>query len=144
MLDFLWISRWTDASACRNLREKVFVQEQGFSLENEFDTQDLSALHLLVSIHGVPVGTARLFPDPFEQGAYRAGRICLRRESRGTGVGAAILEELCTKAKQLGGHAVLLGAQEYAKGFYEKSGFRVCGEIYFDEFCPHVPMRREI
>ena len=144
MPDFLWISCWNDAAACRNLREKVFVQEQGFSPENEFDTQDFSALHLLVSINGTAVGTARLFPDPSEKGAYRAGRICLRRESRGIGVGAAILEELCAKAKQLGGHAVLLGAQEYAKGFYEKAGFYACGEIYFDEFCPHVPMRREI
>ena len=72
------------------IRQKVFVEEQGF--ENEFDDIDQRSLHLVVYQDNEPIGCARMYPerenmtgvdiddgkivgDPFGDGAFaRAGR----------------------------------------------------------------------
>ncbi len=143
-MKFLWVTEQNGFEGCRFVRKKVFVEEQGFREDSEFDETDHTAMHLLVTDEEKPVAAARLFPKGNAAGVWQLGRICVLKEYRGTGLGAAVLSEAEQKAKTLGAVRVELGAQQRASGFYEKCGYQVCGEEYMDEFCPHVEMGKDL
>lgn len=132
----------TDYTPCIALRRAVFIGEQGISETEEMDDLDDSAIHLLATIDGKPVGTARLMIDG-EIG--KIGRICVLADQRGTGLGARIVQAAMdhlrtlpeiTKAK--------LGSQDHAIGFYEKLGFVGYGPFYDDAGIPHRDMIRDL
>ena len=60
------------------------------------------------------------------------GRLAVRKMYRGRGLGARLVEELNRKAVSLGASLSQLDAQKRACGFYEKQGYRVCGEEHMD------------
>ena len=105
MTEFLWYSGIPGRERCRFVRKKVFVEEQGFSEELEFDEIDVTAWHLSVVEHGVPVGAARLYG---QNAVYHAGRICILPEYRKCGLGGQILSALEKKAIELGGQLSLI------------------------------------
>lgn len=137
--NFEWIEGTKDFSPCLDLRMKVFVDEQKF--QNELDKIDPKAKHLLLKLQDEAVGTARVFT---ENENWVIGRICVNKNHRGDGIGSLILE-LCERQIALeGGITAVLHAQTGARGFYEKSGYSVCGEEYFEEYCKHIPMKKII
>lgn len=120
------------------LRRAIFIVEQGISEAEEWDDLDGSAQHLLATVGGIPAGTARLL---IEGDVGRIGRICVAKQQRGTGLGAALVTESITQLRaQTGVQAIRLGAQVYATGFYQKLGFSVCGPEYDDAGIPHHEM----
>ena len=64
-----------DFAACMAIRRQVFVQEQNVPEQQELDEHDATALHLLATLDGRPVGTARLLIDGTE-GRSAAWRSC--------------------------------------------------------------------
>lgn len=128
--------------ACRDLRRKVFIEEQGVSEAEEWDDLDGQAIHLLAWEDGEPVGTARIL----QSGSFgKIGRVCVTKEARGTGLGAKLIRAAMDVLRSRPGitHAKL-GAQVQAIGFYEKLGFTVKGEVYDDAGIPHQDMIREL
>jgi ElaA protein len=82
------IARTTDIATCRALRRTVFIEEQGVSEADEVDDRDGEAIHLLATVAGRPVGSARLL---IEGDTGKIGRVCVLAEARGTGLGAALM-----------------------------------------------------
>lgn len=122
------------------VRKAVFMDEQGY--KNEFDEIDGICDYVTVYCNGKPAGTGRTFPAE-ENGAFVFGRIAVLKEYRGLHLGAVILAELEKIAKEKGAKCAVLLAQQYAVGFYEKSGFSLCGdEIEYDEGQPHCRMKK--
>ena len=126
-----------DTSEAFAIRHEVFVAEQGFAEETEFDQTDKTALHVLVTDGGQPAATARLYQ---QDGHWHIGRVAVRKAFRGKGVGAVAMRLLMQKAHALGASEVHVGAQVQAEGFYRSLGFTPCGPLYDDEGVPHVPM----
>ena len=118
------------------IRKKVFVDEQGFSEENEQDSFDSQALHVIVE-DGAPCGTGRLY---FDGKTWCIGRVAVLKEKRGQHLGDLVMRMLLNQALQMKLDNLYVGAQKQAAAFYEKYGFEPCGEEYLDEHCPHVPM----
>ena len=125
-----------DAAA---IRRAVFVEEQGFCAAEEFDAADAVARHIVLYLDGVPAATCRYFPDDGRQD-YVVGRLAVRREYRGRGLGGAVLREAERQLRLLGAGRVRLAAQVRARGFYEKQGYAVAGGAFEEEHCPHVWM----
>lgn len=144
MFQFQWYKDFADAKDAVAIRLKVFVDEQRFTKELELDETDHRALHLAVYDDDLPVGAARLYQDEKEERLYHAGRICILPAYRSRGLGAIILRQLEDKAQELGAIRITLSAQERASGFYEKSGYTQCGEVFYDEYCPHVEMFKDL
>lgn len=120
------------------LRRAVFIEEQGISEADEWDDLDSVAVHVLATLDGVPVGTARLLQNG---PVGRVGRICVAKPQRGTGLGADLVRDgIARLSARPGITAIRLGAQVYATGFYEKLGFVVCGPEYDDAGIPHHEM----
>ena len=131
-----------NAPEAARLREEVFLQEQGFS--TEFDEIDPAAWHLTLSRQGQTLAVGRLYPDPETPGQYIVGRVAAAKPWRGQGLGRQVVLALEQKARQLGARSLDLSAQCHAQGFYEKLGYAAYGEIYFDEHCPHIHMKKQL
>lgn len=123
------------------LRRAVFIDEQGYSEADEWDDLDPTARHLVAYEGDRPMGTARIGINGAEG---RIGRVCVLRDARGTGLGAALIRDAMDRLKAAGcGHAIL-GAQVRAMGFYERLGFTACGPEYDDGGVPHRDMNRPL
>lgn len=129
----------TDFAACLAIRRKVFVEEQSVPEDLECDAADATAVHLLATLDGRPVGTARLLIDGPEG---KIGRVAILPDCRGTGAGAALMRAALDELRARGVTTARLGAQTHALGFYEKLGFTAYGPIYDDAGIPHRDMSR--
>ena len=132
------------AAGARPLREAVFVQEQQVPVELEWDDDDATALHALAhAADGRAVGTGRLLVHGLAAARCgRIGRMAVRRECRGTGVGAALLDALVNAARARGDRMLLLHAQCSAQGFYARAGFQPHGPVFEEAGIDHIEMRR--
>lgn len=125
----------------KEIREKVFIIEQGF--QKEYDEIDEVATHLVLYENGVAMGTCRIFPGD-DAGIYNFGRLAVRKEFRGRGLGRELLAGAEGQAKERGGACLMLHAQMHARAFYEKAGYTPCGEVEYEEGCPHLPMKKNL
>ncbi len=121
------------------IRENVFIHEQGF--ENEFDDIDKKAVHCVVYDGGFPVATGRMFDC---DGTAHIGRIAVVKAYRGRGLGSAVVGALEDFSASKGYKQCALSAQLRAEDFYKKLGYEPFGEIYKDEYCPHIMMKKEL
>ncbi len=123
-----------------DIREQVFVKEQGF--KEEFDGDDKTALHLVGFFDGKSVATSRIIKK--DDGSYIIGRIAVRAEYRQRGFGAKIVKAAEEVIENAGGKLIFIHSQERASEFYEKIGYTKTGERDFEEGCPHVMMKKEL
>ena len=123
----------------RNIREEVFIKEQGF-LE-EYDEIDNSATHFVYFYKGVPVGTLRLFTLDNPKN-YILGRLAVLKNYRNFKIGTILVESAIDYAKEKNGEKIILHSQLHAKDFYKKLGFSEYGEIEYEEDCPHIWMEK--
>ncbi|WP_415405042.1 GNAT family N-acetyltransferase [Tateyamaria sp. SN3-11] len=136
------ISQTDDIATCLALRRTVFIEEQGVSEAEEVDGRDGEALHVLATLDGAPLGCARILVT---DNMAKIGRVCVLKEGRGTGLGAAIIEACLDVARaQPGLTKAKLGAQTHALSFYEKLGFEAFGPVYDDAGIPHRDMERAL
>lgn len=132
------ISVTTDIAACRALRRTVFIEEQGVSEADEVDDLDGQAIHVLATQNGSPVGSARLLVSG---DTGKVGRVCVLKAARGTGLGAALMQEAVAQFRTVPGvERVKLGAQLHALAFYARLGFRPYGDVFMDAGIPHRDM----
>lgn len=138
----LIIQPTTDLESCLRIRFEVFVDEQGVPLEEERDTQDDVALHLIARSGEKDLGTARVV---WQGDTAKIGRVCVIKAARGTGLGAELIQACIAEAKTRSGISkVKLGAQIQALGFYEKLGFNAFGPVYLDAGIKHQDMLLEL
>lgn len=131
---------WDELQAdCKMIRFEVFVEEQKVPAEIELDDMDAVCLHAVAyDAAGTPIGTGRLLPDG------HIGRMAVRKVARGSGVGGALLQALMAQAQARGDQLVALSAQTHAAPFYERFGFAIDGEEFYEAGIPHINMVRRL
>lgn len=136
------ISQTRDVETCQALRRTVFIEEQNVSEADEVDGRDGEAVHVLAIKDGRPVGCARIL---FMDEVAKIGRVCVLKDMRHHGLGAAIVNSCLDIARaQPGTTTAKLGAQTHAQMFYGKLGFEAIGPVYHDAGIPHRDMVRAL
>jgi YbgC/YbaW family acyl-CoA thioester hydrolase len=121
------------------LRRQVFVEEQKVPAALEWDAADATAVHALARNRlGLPLATGRLIE--LEPGVGRIGRMAVRADLRGSGVGWCVLQALLDEARRRGLREVVLHAQLTAAGFYRRAGFAPRGEVFEEVGIAHQEM----
>ncbi len=123
-----------------NIRVEVFVDEQGFS--EEFDSDDLNAIHFVGYIDGKAVATSRVLT--LGDSKYLIGRIAVLKVFRGKGLGSLIVKAAEEHIKSIGGKSISIHSQMRAAEFYEKIGYTKTGEFDEEEGFPHCMMVKYI
>jgi predicted GNAT family N-acyltransferase len=119
------------------IRIRVFVREQGVPAEIELDDDDKRALHLLASLGGRAVGTARIV---MRGGQAKIGRMAVVKSHRRKTVGKKLLTRAITIAKKQGARKIYLHAQVAVIAFYESAGFCCVGPVFEEAGIPHRKM----
>jgi predicted GNAT family N-acyltransferase len=123
------------------LRESVFVDEQGFSREDERGGDEARYVHCCVYGDGVLIAYARVL---FERGAAHIGRVAVRKEYRGRGYGSVVMRHAEREAVGRNFRTAELGAQLHAQGFYEKNGYVKEGGVTLMAGAPHIIMKKDL
>ena len=125
------------------LRLEVFVDEQGFRAQDEWDDDDATALHAVaLNALGQPVATGRLLQ--YAPRVAKIGRMAVSRPLRGANFGRDILQTLVRIAAQRGDSEVCLHAQCSAEGFYTRLGFSRRGEVFDELGVAHIEMFKSL
>lgn len=123
-------------------RTDVFVVEQT-CIYPDLDRVDYEAIHIYFWKDNRIAAYLRAFPKKGEEGTIQVGRVLT--VDRGTGLGGRLLHESIAIIKEtFQAKEIVLEAQCYATGFYEKEGFVICGEEFLEDGIPHIEMRLEI
>lgn len=124
----------------KQVREIVFVQEQGIDASLEYDDLDDMCTHVVGLLDSEPVTTARL--RPVDSTVGKVERVATIQAARGRGYGKEIMDEVERVAKRQGLVELRLGAQLTALPFYEKLGYEAFGDEFLDADLPHRMMRK--
>lgn len=141
-----------DRDAAYAVRYDVFVTEQQVPAELELDELDETADHFVAYTGTRAIGAGRLVVEPagFEGAdptlgpVGHLGRLAVRPEARGTGLGVDLVKAIEERAAERGLRVVALSAQTHALGFYERLGYAAYGAEFDDAGLPHRWMRRTL
>ncbi len=117
------------------IRRQVFCIEQNVSEEIEMDEFDDIAIHILAYIDDQPVGTARW---RFTEEGAKLERFAVLNEARGKGVGEELVKYTLDRLKD--SEFIYLNAQESVIKFYEKYGFEIVGNRFYEADISHKKM----
>lgn len=128
---------WDEAeSALRNIRQKVFVEEQNVPSNMEWDADDKKAIHILGKEGNRPVACARIVNDNY------LGRVAVLKDYRGHGWGSRLIraaeQHLIEKRKS----RLSLNAQANSYKFYLDNGYVPDDEMMWDANIPHLKMSK--
>lgn len=122
----------------RQVRKAVFIEEQAVPIEEEFDEDDLTCVHVIVTNGGEPLGTGRLGNDG------RIGRVAVVQKARAKGVGRQIMQALEKHAREQRLTRVWAHAQVHALGFYERLGYRASGKLFMEADIQHKQIEKSL
>src|SRR3712207_5688253 len=122
------------------LRSEVFVVEQN-CVFLDMDNKDQNCYHLLLYQNNQIAACARLLPPGLYFSQMSIGRIVTSPTTRGTGLGKELVITAIEACYNLFGTGpIKIGAQLYAKAFYEKLGFAQTGDVYDEDGIDHIHM----
>jgi ElaA protein len=121
-------------------RAAVFVVEQQCPYQ-DLDCRDRQAWHVFYhDEHGI-AAYLRVIDAGVQCQSVAIGRVITTR--RGKGFGLKILQEGIRVAEEkMCATSIEIEAQVYAKGFYEKVGFRQTSEEFLEDGITHIKMTR--
>ena len=123
------------------LRAEVFVVEQN-CVYQDVDDVDLDAYHVYYKEEGKMVAYLRVVDKDKRLNEVSLGRVISTK--RRVGLGTKLLKKGLAVAKEkFGAGLVKIGAQAYAKPFYEGVGFRQISGEYLEDGIPHIYMLLE-
>lgn len=123
------------------IRQTVFVEEQGVAVEIELDEYDSICEHVLISDNEKAIATGRMRNL---DGKAKLQRICVLSEYRETGIGKLVIQKLEELARENNLEKSILNAQYHAKEFYEKLGYEVISDIFMEQNIKHVTMTKNL
>ncbi len=123
------------------MRAEVFVVEQNCAYQ-DLDDVDKDCYHVYLEENDKMIGYLRVIEKNKRLDEVSIGRVISLK--RRCGVGTTLMQVGLAAAKEkYGATKVKIGAQLYAKPFYEKSGFvQISGE-YLEDGIPHIYMLYE-
>lgn len=123
------------------LRQVVFAVEQDCPYL-DLDGRDLEPGTVQVWAEGpdgaIAAGLRILTEDHPEPGLRSIGRVVTAQDWRGRGIAAALLTAAIAECD---GNPILIHAQSYLTGWYERFGFTTSGPEFLEDDIPHTPMR---
>lgn len=140
------------ATALRNIRRRVFIEEQKVPPELEWEPADQTATHFLLCAepgtqytHDQAIGCARILRETHGgEIRFHIGRVAVLLEWRGNGKGTGLMCELLHWCQSQTDYThceqVFLHAQCDVIPFYTMLGFSAVGDIFLDAGIEHRAM----
>lgn len=124
------------ASVVFGIRQRVFVEEQQVSREEEYDDHEDESMHYMLLVEEQPAGTARW---RFTDKGIKLERFAVLPEFRNRGAGSALVKAVLEDVMPHG-KLIYLHAQVAAMNVYSRAGFIPEGELFYEANIPHYKM----
>jgi len=135
-------SRGPAPAAAREIRRRVFVEEQRVASDEEWDAYDeagADSLHFVALDGERALGCARL---RWLDDAAKIERVAVLPEARERGLGRALMEAAETAAWRRGAERLRIHAQTRVIPFYERIGWRALGPEFAEAGIAHRKMEK--
>lgn len=119
-------------------RSEVFVVEQN-CVCLDMDNDDQKAIHVWMTADDKVVAVARVFPAGIHLKEASIGRVVTVEHGKGYGK-QIMLYAIQTAVDEFNATRIDIEAQEYAKGFYEKVGFKQSSDTFLLDGIDHIKM----
>ncbi|MBP1646364.1 MAG: family acetyltransferase [Bacteroidetes bacterium] len=123
----------------KQIRVKVFVQEQNVPFEEDWD-EEYSENYLILNDEEQVIGTMR-WRDLGEK--IKLERVAVLEKYRNNGYGEKLVREVIKDIKSKTNKQITLHSQLKAIPLYERIGFRQYGELFYEADIPHYAMKLE-
>lgn len=120
------------------LRDKVFVVEQE-CIYQEADGKDQRAYHVWLEENGELIAYLRVLDAGVSFTEVSIGRVIAVKRRQGYG-SRIVAEGIRVAQEKFGAKVIRIEAQTYARGLYEKLGFRQTTDEFLDDGIPHIGM----
>jgi predicted GNAT family N-acyltransferase len=131
-----------EVQAARDLRIRVFCDEQGVDPALEVDGLDDEATQVVALDESGVIATCRLrYP---EAGACKLERMVVDARQRNLGVGGSLMEWAEEEARSNGAKTMVLNSQVRAQDFYASCGYEPEGEVFLDADIEHIRMTKAL
>ncbi len=119
-------------------RAEIFVVEQECAYQ-DLDGKDKDSLHLFYSDGEIKAYMRAFYTD---DDAVQIGRVLTIKHGEGLG-GRLLKEGIAAVEKKMNPDRIIVEAQTYAAGFYERESFKICSGEFLEDGIPHVKMIRK-
>lgn len=139
----IYVKRFEDLSS-EELYEIIKIRIAIFSLEQnclyqDLDDKDKNAYHVYIKENDKIKAYLRVLDKRISSDEVSIGRVLTTE--REVGFGNKILAEGIRVAKEkMNTDKIKIEAQSYAKGYYEKFGFRQISNEFLEDGIPHIKM----
>ena len=131
-----------EIEAARELRIRVFCDEQGVDPALEVDGRDDEATQVVALDESGIIATCRLrYP---EAGICKLERMVVDARYRKLGVGGRLLEWSEEEGRTAGATTMVLNSQLRAQNFYGSHGYEPEGETFMDADIEHIRMTKAL
>ena len=142
----IYIKHFKDLSpyelyAILKARVNVFVVEQNCPYP-ELDDKDIEAYHIFIKENHEIVAYLRVLAPGVSYKEASVGRVLTTKRDKGYG-NLIMNEGIKLINEKFGPVAIRIGAQLYAKGFYERFGFYQVSDEYLEDGISHIEMMKE-
>ena len=120
------------------LRAEVFVVEQNCAYQ-DLDGVDTNAYHVYLKDENEILAYLRVIDKGDRLDEVSLGRVISLKRRKGYGT-AVMKAGLAVAQEKFGAKKVKIGAQLYAKPFYEQVGFKQISGEYLEDGIPHIYM----
>lgn len=130
-----------DFEGAWEIRESVFINEQGFVEErDEYDDME-ETIHITARINGELAGCARVVPGGEDEAhPWTIGRFATKPQYRRQRLGAKLVWEAERIAWSCGAARIVLHAQCRVAPFYQQLGYKSYGSVDKEEHVAHIWM----
>lgn len=119
-------------------RAEIFIMEQ-----QDMDDIDYKSLHCFFTEDKKVIAYLRAFYQENDGDIVRIGRVLTLQHGNGTG--RNLLEQSLKAIKEnMKCKKIVMDAQKYAVGFYEKFGFKTISDDFYEEGTLHVVMELDV
>ncbi|MGM0597085.1 MAG: GNAT family N-acetyltransferase [Myxococcota bacterium] len=139
------IVKWSQYSKLlSSIRREVFIIGQNCPENEELDGKDSGSdyTHFLVldteNEKNMPLGTARVSQEG------KIERMAILKDYRGQGAGKKLLAAILQHLDNNNYNEAILHSQTHAIPFYEKAGFTVESDIFYEAGIPHKTMIKKL
>ena len=109
------------------VRIQSMAKKHHITLRQEFDEKDgADTKYILITDNDFPIATARMYESDSQ--SIMVGRVVVLPEYRHQGIGTMVLRACEQWARELGYQKTVLESRENKTAFYQKLGYKECGE----------------
>lgn len=123
-------------------RAEIFIMEQDICYQ-DMDDIDYRSMHCFFVENDKVIAYLRAFYQGGSKDVVRIGRVLTLQH--GNGMGRDLMQQSLEVIKEkMPCRKIIMDAQKYAIGFYEKFGFKVVSDEFMEEGIMHVVMEMEV